>query len=102
MDHIYQQLMTHSQVPCHTNNPSTGAQPGVVRKRVFAEDDLVASEFANIAKSIKSLVEVETANAAAMQNAFVHELEVQKQIAARRNQLFPMQSKLSGFTLNKL
>lgn len=65
---------------------------------MFAEDDLVASEFANISKSTKSLVEVETANASAIRNAFGHELEVQKQIAANRNQLFPVLSKFPDFT----
>jgi hypothetical protein len=96
---------SHCQQPCHGSNPSNGSKSTCSRKRVFLDDDVFASEFSNAAKSIKTLVDAETTNAAAMnalQVAYAKELEAQKQTADRREQLFNELAKYNEFRRDQI
>ncbi|KAL6638019.1 hypothetical protein ACP70R_025591 [Stipagrostis hirtigluma subsp. patula] len=96
---------SHSQQPCHRSNPSGGTKSAGGRKRVFAEDDVVAKELSNMTKSLKILVEAETANASAMnaiQAAYAKKLEAQKQTEERREQLFNVLSKFTEFNHDQI
>jgi len=69
---------SHSQPSSHDSIPASEIKSAACRKRVFVDDGMVASEFSNISKSLNSLVQVEAANAEAMnalQSAFTQELE---------------------------
>jgi hypothetical protein len=64
-----------------------------------------ASEFSNISKALNSLVQVEAANAEAMnalQSAFTQELEAQKRTAERREQLFTVLAEYTEFTSDQI
>ncbi|RCV20167.1 hypothetical protein SETIT_4G034400v2 [Setaria italica] len=76
---------SHSQPPCHGSNSSSGVK--------------------SLAGPLNTLVEAETANAAAMnamQSAFTQELEAQKRTDERRKQLFSVLKKLSGFSRDQV
>ena len=57
---------SHSQPSSHGSIPASGIKSAACRKRVFVDDGMVASEFCNISKALNSLVQVEAANAEAM------------------------------------
>ncbi|WVZ80082.1 hypothetical protein U9M48_027588 [Paspalum notatum var. saurae] len=91
---------SHSQQPCHHSNPSNGSKCIGGRKRQLSEDDGMALDLSSVAKSLKTLVATETANASTMnavQAAFIKELESQNQITERREQLFNVLDKLTEF-----
>uniref|UniRef100_K3XKR5 Myb/SANT-like domain-containing protein n=1 Tax=Setaria italica TaxID=4555 RepID=K3XKR5_SETIT len=96
---------SHSQPPCHGSYSSSGVKSLAGRKRVILDDNVLASEFSNISKALNTLVEAETANAAAMnamQSAFTLEFEAQKRTDERREQLFSVLKKLSGFSRDQI
>nr|TKW19631.1 hypothetical protein SEVIR_4G033300v2 [Setaria viridis] len=98
---------SHSQPPCHGSNSSSGVKSLAGGKRVLLDDNVLASEFSNISKALNTLVvvEAETANAAAMnamQSAFTQELEAKKRTDERREQLFSVLKKLSGFSRDQV
>ncbi|CAN6235795.1 unnamed protein product [Urochloa humidicola] len=98
-------VYSHSQPACHGSNSSSGVKSLADRKRVLLDDGVFASEFSNISKALNTLVEAETTNAAAinaMQSAFTQELEAQKRTAERREQLFSVLRKLSGFSRDQI
>jgi phosphoribosylanthranilate isomerase len=57
---------SHSQPLSHGSIPVSGIKSAACRKRVFLDDGMFASEFSNISKAFNSLVQVEAANAEAM------------------------------------
>jgi len=99
------QLTPHSQPSSHGTIPGSGIKSAAYRKRVFLDDVVFASEFSNISKALSSLVQVEAANAEAMnalQSAFTQELEAQKRTAERREQLFTVLAKFTEFTSDQI
>ena len=96
---------SHSQPSSHDSIPASEIKSAACRKRVFVDDGMVASEFSNISKSLNSLVQVEAANAEAMnalQCAFTQELEAQKRTAERREKLFSVLTKFTEFTSDQI
>ena len=92
---------SHSQQPCHGSNPSTGGKSAASRKRMFFNDDVFAVEFSGLAKSLKTLVDAEAANAGALnaiQTAYSKELEAQRQTTERGENLFNVLQKYTEFT----
>ncbi|XP_066336445.1 uncharacterized protein [Miscanthus floridulus] len=57
---------SHSQPSSHDSIPASEIKSAACRKRVFVDDGMVASEFSKISKALNSLVQVEAANAEAM------------------------------------
>uniref|UniRef100_K3Y0M7 Uncharacterized protein n=1 Tax=Setaria italica TaxID=4555 RepID=K3Y0M7_SETIT len=70
---------------------------------MLSDDDAFALKFSSVAKSLKTLVDVEAANntaiANAIQIAFAKELEAQNQDAERRDQLFDVLEKFNHVPL---
>ena len=96
---------SHSQPSSHGSIPASGIKSAACRKRVFVDDGMVASKFSNIFKALNSLVQVEAANAEAMnalQCAFTRELEAQKRTAERREKLFTVLTKFTEFTSDQI
>ena len=96
---------SHSQAACHSSNPSSGIKSRAGRKRVCLDDGVLTSEFSNISKILKTLVESETASAAALnavQSAFTQKLEAQKQTAERRDRLFTVLQKYTEFSRDQI
>jgi phosphoribosylanthranilate isomerase len=96
---------SHSQPSSHGTIPGSGIKSAAYHKRVFLDDGMFAPEFSNISKALNSLVQVEAANAEAMnalQSAFTQELEAQKRTAERREQLFTVLAEYTEFTSDQI